>query len=154
VEKTFADVVRVFIVIDMFMMAAMVACPHQDRILERSRAEDECEQAHRLFRPKSHVRKQTVIAGRDAEAGRNQQRCEQSELKPVNTEIPKVKRHCGECENKRADQERTRRPIDAAGRNTENQEREFGKDHRLIVSPIRKQRPPLSRYGRSRNARR
>ena len=57
VEKTFADVVRIFIVVDMFMMAAMIAYPHQDRILERSGAKDECEQAHRQFRPESHVRK-------------------------------------------------------------------------------------------------
>jgi len=61
VEKTFGDVVRVVIVIDMLMMAAMFACPHQDRILERTGAEDECEQADRQSRPESHVRKQTVI---------------------------------------------------------------------------------------------
>src|SRR6266516_6995518 len=47
VEKTFTDVVRVFVVIHMFMMAAVFACPHQHRILERSGATDEREQAHR-----------------------------------------------------------------------------------------------------------
>src|SRR5262249_35927598 len=146
VEKTFADVVRVLFVIHVFMMATVVACPHQDRILERSGAEDEREQAHRQFRPKSHVRKQTVRTEREAEAGRDEQHSEQDELEPSKTEMPQVKRHCRECENKRADQERTRRPIDAAGRNAENQELEFGKDHRLIVSPVREQRPPLSKY--------
>ena len=30
VEKTFADVVRVLVMIDMFMMAAMIARPHQN----------------------------------------------------------------------------------------------------------------------------
>ena len=42
-------------------------------------------------------------------------------MKPVYPEIPQVKRHCRECEHKSANQERARRPIDAAGRNTENQ---------------------------------
>ena len=47
VEKTFSDIVRISVVIDMFMMSAMVTCPHQDRIFERSRSEDQREQAHR-----------------------------------------------------------------------------------------------------------
>jgi hypothetical protein len=47
VEKTFGDVVRIFIVIHMFMMTAMFAGPHEDRILKRSGATDEREQAHR-----------------------------------------------------------------------------------------------------------
>src|SRR5262245_3660498 len=72
VEKTLADVVRVFIVIDMFMMAAMVACPHQNRILERSGAKDQREQAHGQFRPESHMRKETVITERNTEARRHQ----------------------------------------------------------------------------------
>jgi len=55
----------------MFMMAAMVARPHLDRVLERSGAEDEGEQAHGQFGPESHVRKQTVITERDTEARRN-----------------------------------------------------------------------------------
>jgi len=41
-------------------------------------------------------------------------------MKPIYPEIPQVKRHCRECEDKSAYQERTRRPIDAAGRDTEN----------------------------------
>jgi hypothetical protein len=55
VEKTFADVVRIFVVIDVFMMAAVLACPHQHRILERTGAENESKQTHRPFRPESHV---------------------------------------------------------------------------------------------------
>src|SRR5262249_54414794 len=72
VKKTFADVVRGFIVIDMFMMAAVIACPHQNRILERSSAKNDCEQSHRQFGAESHVRKQTVITERDTEARRHQ----------------------------------------------------------------------------------
>ena len=78
VEKTFGDVVRIFVVIHMFMMASMFAGPHEDRILERSGAKDEYEQAHRESRPESHVRKETVITERDAEAGRGQHYCKNS----------------------------------------------------------------------------
>ena len=134
-EKTFADVIRVVVVIDMFMMAAMVACPHQDRILERSSAKNDCEQSHRQFGAESHVRKQTVITERDAEARRYQQHREQGDVEPIKTEIPQVKRHCGECENKCADQERTRRPIDAAGRNAEDQEGSLGRITSSLYRP-------------------
>src|SRR5882724_6936687 len=110
----------------MFMVPSMLACPHQDRILECTGAEEECEQTHRQFGPESCVRKQPVITERDTEAGRGQQYCEHDHVEPINTEIPEVKLHCGECENKRADQEGTRDPINAAGRNTENQGHELG----------------------------
>ena len=70
-KKSFGDIVRVVFVVDMFMMPAMIARPHQDRIFERRRAKDQREQAHRQTCAKSRVRKQTVIAKRDAESGRN-----------------------------------------------------------------------------------
>ena len=76
VEKTFGDIVRIFVVIDMFMMSAMFAGPHKHRILERSSAEDEYEQAHWESRLEGHVRKETVITERDAEARRGQHHCE------------------------------------------------------------------------------
>jgi hypothetical protein len=41
-------------------------------------------------------------------------------LEPINTEIPEVQRHRGECEKNRTDQERTGYPINAIGRNAEN----------------------------------
>ena len=80
------------------------------------------------------MRKQAVITERDAEAGRGQQYCEHDDVEPINTEIPEVNRHCGECENKRADQERTRRPIDAADGNTENQGGDLGRLTGLLIS--------------------
>src|SRR5207245_10206581 len=55
VKKTFADVVRVFVVIHMFMVAAVFAGPHENRILKRSGATDECEQDDRQFHTERHV---------------------------------------------------------------------------------------------------
>jgi hypothetical protein len=120
VEKTFGDVVRVFVVIDMFVMAAMIACPHEHGILECSGAKNEREQTHGQFRPKSHVRKKPVITQRDAEPGGSQQDGEHGELEPINAEIPQVKRHCCQRQKDGADQERTCRPIDAVCWDTEN----------------------------------
>jgi len=55
VEKSLSDVVGISIVIDMFMMPAMLARPHQDRVLECGRAKNEDEQAHRKLRPESSM---------------------------------------------------------------------------------------------------
>ena len=54
-EKTFGDVVGIFIVIDVFMMSAMLARPHQDRVLECGRAKNESEQAYRELGPESSM---------------------------------------------------------------------------------------------------
>ena len=87
-KKAFGNVVRVFIVIDMFMMASMIAHPHEDRILPRRGAENEREQSHRQLGPESCVRKQPMITERDAESGRRQQHCEHGEMEPINAEMP------------------------------------------------------------------
>ena len=71
IKKSFGDIVRVLVVIDVFMMPAMLARPHQDRIFEGRRAEDEREQTHRQPRAKSRVRKQPVITKCDTEPSRS-----------------------------------------------------------------------------------
>ena len=75
-----------------------------------------------------------MITDRDAETDRGQQHEKQSELEPINTEIPQVKRHCRERENKCADQERTGRPVNAIGRNTENQGVNLGRITSSLIS--------------------
>src|SRR6267143_3560462 len=67
VEKTFCDVVRVFLVIDMFMVAPMLACPHQNRILESARAKNHGEEADRQFCMESRMREKPMVAECDAE---------------------------------------------------------------------------------------
>ena len=79
-----------------------------------------------------------MITERDAEAGRRQRCREHGELEPINAEIPQIQWHCGEREKKRADQERTGRPIDAVRRNAKNQEREpEGRVIGSLTSPVR-----------------
>ena len=75
-----------------------------------------------------------MISQRDAKTGRGKEHCEQGDVKPINTEIPQVKRHCRERENKCADQERTGRPVNAIGRNTENQGVNLGRITSSLIS--------------------
>src|SRR6476620_654591 len=67
VEKTFADVVRIFVVIDVFMVPAMFARPHQHGILKGSRAEEQNKKPDRPFRAESKMGEKPVISERDAE---------------------------------------------------------------------------------------
>ena len=62
-----------------------------------------------------------MITERDAETGRGQQHSKDCEVEPINPEIPQVKRHCCQCEKEGADQERTRRPINAVRWDPERQ---------------------------------
>jgi hypothetical protein len=62
-----------------------------------------------------------MVAEGDAEAGYSQQGCGNDEIKPINTEVPQVQRHCSQRQKKGADQEGACDPIDPVGRDTENQ---------------------------------
>ena len=61
-----------------------------------------------------------MITERNAEAGRDQQDRKHGNMEPINTEIPEVQRHCSKRKNKRADQERARRPVNAVLRDAKN----------------------------------
>ena len=62
-----------------------------------------------------------MITERNAEARYSQERCGNDEMKPINTEVPQVQRHCGQRQQEGADQEGACDPIDPVGRNSENQ---------------------------------
>src|SRR5436305_13612475 len=66
-----------------------------------------------------------MITKRDTEAGCDRQDSKYGQVQPINAEIPQVKRHSGQCEKECTDQERTRRPINAIGRNSKNQVSSF-----------------------------
>jgi hypothetical protein len=57
VEKSFGDIVRVLLVIDVFVMAPMFARPHQDRIFKGRRAKNEDEEFDRKPGAKREMRK-------------------------------------------------------------------------------------------------
>src|SRR6266480_8001206 len=68
VEKTFGNVVGILVVIGVFVMPPMFACPQEDGVFEGARAEKKHHQAQRPFRLVALVGEKPVIAGRDAES--------------------------------------------------------------------------------------
>jgi len=66
------------------------------------------------------VGKQAMIAKRDAEPGAEKHHPEQPDLEPVQAEMPQVKRHCGQCEKKGANEKNAGFPMDAMKRNAKN----------------------------------
>ena len=81
-----------------------------------------------------------MIAECDAEARGSQQHRRKREVKPIKAERPQVQWHCGQGENKSADQERTGRPVDPVGRDSKKQ----GREGKSLVQCRRGQR--LGRY--------
>ena len=115
VEKTFGDAIRIFVMIDMFVMTPMFAGPEKHGILKGSRAKDEGEEADGEPGLECDVRKEPVIAKRDAHSGRGEEPEKKRDLKPVDPEKPNVSRHCGQSENESSNEKRARCPINAIG---------------------------------------
>ena len=68
-EEALADVVRIVIVIDVFVVLAVVRTPIEGRILESTGAEEKGGQFDRGLRFKGEMGKESMIAQRDTEAG-------------------------------------------------------------------------------------
>src|SRR5438045_9275482 len=83
VEKALADVVRIFLVIDVFVMAAMFARPHQHGIFKRSRAEEQHKNSDRPCRAESKMGKHAMIPESHAEAARREEYRKARDLKPI-----------------------------------------------------------------------
>ena len=102
--------------IDVFVMAAMFARPHQDRILESSRTKNDGEESDRQTGPKRDVGKEPVVTERDAEPTRGEEPEKDRDLKPIEAEMPKIKRHRGESQKQGTDEKRARCPVHACER--------------------------------------
>jgi hypothetical protein len=105
VEKAFADVVGIVVVIGVFVVAAVIARPHQDGIFERGRSEQEDHQAEGPFRLKSFVSEKAVIAGGNTEAGEHEHDKEHAEMEPVETKEPEIDGQRGYGKQGGSDQE-------------------------------------------------
>ncbi len=112
-EETFRDAVGIIVVVDVFVVAAVFARPHQDRVLKGSGAEDERKQTHGPGRLKGNVREEPVITQADAEPARQEHGEEKRDLEPVEAEMPEVEWNGGERDGERADEKRAGRPINA-----------------------------------------
>ena len=99
--------------IDVLVMAAMFARPHQNRVFKGSRPEDEREEPDRPRGLEGNVRKEPMIAQTDAEPASEEHQEKKRYLKPVEPEMPEVEGDRRERERERADEERAGRPVDA-----------------------------------------
>ena len=95
-----------------------------------------------------------MITECDAESSRRQQHSEHSEVEAIYAKIPYVQRHCRECENKRADQERTGGPVNAVNRNAKNQGAGIFRRISPFTWRVQELRLPFSKSERRRSAHR
>lgn len=129
-EESFRDAVGIVVVIDVLVMAAMFARPHEDRVFKSGRAEDEREETHRPGRLKSDVREEPVITEADAESARKKHQKKKRDLKPVDPEMPEIEWNDRERQYECADEKRTGCPVDAMNGKTRKHKFERGRKAR------------------------
>ena len=96
-----------------FVMTAVVGAPGQRMVLKRRCTKNQREQFNRPLGLKRLVRKQAVIAERDAQTSRDEEDQKHRRLEPVYTDLPEVNRHSGDRDQSGSDKERTIGPIDS-----------------------------------------
>ena len=105
VKKAFGNVVGIIVMIDKFVMAAVIGAPFQSRALKCCRAKEERIELHRPLGLKGEVGKKAVVAKRDAHRGRNRKEDEERDLEAVEPVMPDIGRHggyrCQECPDKK-----------------------------------------------------
>src|SRR6266513_3089140 len=116
VKEAFGNVVRIVFMIDVLVMPAMLARPHQRRIFECRRSENQNHKPDWHSGAESHVGKQTMVTEGDAESGDEYQSRSYREVKPINAEKPNVNRQRGQAQDEGSDQERAGRPVDPVDR--------------------------------------
>jgi hypothetical protein len=113
VKEALADVVRILVVIDMLVMAAMLGRPHEGGVLEGSGAKEEGEETDGPMRLEREMGEVAMIPEGDAEATEGEHHEEEGHLEPVEPEVPDVRRDGGEAEKQRSHQEAARDPVNA-----------------------------------------
>ena len=111
-EEALADRVRVVVVVDVLVVLAVFAGPHDDRVLEGRRAKEQREKLHRPLGLEGHVREQPVVAQSDAHARGVEHHHEHRHEEPRQPVGEEVRRHGGQGEGERADQKGTGHPVD------------------------------------------
>jgi hypothetical protein len=112
VKKTLGDAIRIFIVIDMLMMRAVLASPEERRVFKSSSAEDQRNETHDPVCLEGQVREQPVITNRYRKAACAEHDKKKDHLEPIDPEEIEIAGHRGQREKQSADEKRARRPID------------------------------------------
>lgn len=111
-EETAGDTVGVVIfVIGVFMMSAVIGDPIEGGVFEGAGAEDKGGEADGGFGLKGPVGEEPMVAEGNAHAGSRDVKEEKSDLEPIESKVPEVKRRAEEGDEKRSDKKRTRGPV-------------------------------------------
>ncbi len=89
-EEALGDIIGIFVMVDVFVMKAMIGRPVEAGIFERTGAEDEGEELDGHFCLKRQMGKQTVITDGDAHHRGRQVKEEHGELEPVDADFYQV----------------------------------------------------------------
>jgi hypothetical protein len=98
VKETFGDAIRIFLVIDMFVVSTMFAGPEEGRIFEGSCTEDQREEPYRPVRLESEVGEKPMVTDRNRKSARGEHDKEKPDLEPIDAEEVEVSRYCGKGE--------------------------------------------------------
>ena len=90
VKETFGDAIRIFIVIDMFVVSTMFAGPEEGRIFEGSCTENQREEPYRPVRLESEVGEEPMVTDRNGKSARGEHDKEKPDLEPINPEEVEV----------------------------------------------------------------
>lgn len=118
-HEAFGNIIRIFIVVNVLMVGAVVGTPIEARVFEGAGTENECEQLHGPFSLERQVRKQTMIAKRDAHRGGRHHESKHGPLKPSLFECYDIPGNYGNREKECSNQEYASDPIDPLEGNAE-----------------------------------
>lgn len=107
VKESVVDVVRIFVVIDVFVVVPMIGTPAKSGVFKGSGSEDQGRKLHRPLCFKAEVREKSVVTERDAQSGGDEEGHEEGHLEPVETVGPNISRHSRQRQESGAGEEDT-----------------------------------------------
>lgn len=119
-EETFRNVVGIFVVVDVFVVAAMVGGPVQAGVFKGAGAEKQSKEFHRSLRFERKMGEKTVITDSNAHHRRAEVEEEHAELEPIDPEMVEIDWRANECDECGANEEAGGNPVHTVKRNAKH----------------------------------
>jgi len=91
IKETFADTIRIVIMVHMLVVAAVFAGPKKNGILKCGSAEDDRKEPHNPVSLESQMRKKSMVPEGDRESTSSQHGKKKNDLKSINAKEPEVR---------------------------------------------------------------
>src|ERR1700728_2949465 len=111
-KETFGNAIWIFVVIDMLVVRAVVACPEERRVFKCGCPEDEGEKTYAPVSLECQVRVKSVVSDSDRKSAGTEHNEEEHYLERIDAKEIEVGRHRGEREKQGTDEKRAGRPVD------------------------------------------